>query len=32
MGPAKLETARKLGIKIINEKTFLEMLQTTVAQ
>ncbi|MDD2245620.1 MAG: NAD-dependent DNA ligase LigA [Proteiniphilum sp.] len=32
MGPAKLETARKLGIKIINEKTFLEMLQTTVVR
>lgn len=27
MGPAKLEKARKLGIKIIDEKTFLEMLQ-----
>lgn len=27
MGPAKLERARKLGVKIINEKTFLEMLK-----
>ena len=29
MGPAKLEKARKLGIDIINEDQFLEMLQTT---
>lgn len=29
MGPAKLEKARKLGIDIINEEQFLEMLQQT---
>jgi DNA ligase (NAD+) len=27
MGPAKLEKARKLGIDIINEDQFLEMIQ-----
>ena len=27
MGPAKLEKARKLGVKIMNEKAFLEMLK-----
>lgn len=27
MGPAKLEKAERLGIKIINEKTFLEMIE-----
>ena len=32
MGPAKLEKARKLGIDIINEDQFLEMLQTTPAE
>ena len=32
MGPAKLEKARKLGIDIINEDQFLEMLQTTAAE
>ena len=32
MGPAKLEKARKLGIDIINEEQFLEMLQTTPAE
>ena len=26
MGPAKLEKAQKLGVKIIDEKSFLEML------
>ena len=32
MGPAKLEKARKLGIDIINEDQFLEMLQTKPAE
>lgn len=27
MGPAKLEKARKLGIKIISEEDFLQMIQ-----
>ena len=27
MGPAKLEKARKLGVKIIDEQRFLEMLE-----
>jgi BRCT domain type II-containing protein len=27
MGPAKLERARKLGVKIIDEKSFLNMLE-----
>ena len=27
MGPAKLEKAKKLGVEIIDEQTFLEMIQ-----
>ena len=27
MGPAKLEKAEKLGVKIIDEQTFLQMIQ-----